>query len=196
MVATPPPTSLARTGPNRVNPSNVPTAASDVAAGTEAPVPWLDEGEQLAWRNFLNGSRRLQERLDQHLKTHGLNNDDYGVLVALSKADGERLRMAELAERLVQSRSRLSHHIARLEARQLVEREACADDRRGQFAILTAEGRRVMEATAPHHVKGVREHFLDHLSRAELAVLGDVFARIDGGLGTDTKQPTAPARAD
>lgn len=164
------------------------------AVATDPDAPWLNEGEQLAWRNFLNGTRRLQERLDQDLKAHGLNNEDYSVLVALSEADGERLRMAELAEQLLQSRSRLSHHIARLEARHLVGREACPDDRRGQFATLTAEGRRAMAATAPHHVRGVRQHFLDHLSPSELAVLSEVFARIDGGFGTETGTDDGPGQ--
>ena len=180
MSAPNPSTSSGRTDPARAD-DRIPPAAA-----TDAEVRWLDDGEQLAWRNFLNGTRRLQERLDQDLKAHGLNNEDYGVLVALSEADGQRVRMAELAAHLVQSRSRLSHHIARLEGRHLVGREACPDDRRGQFAILTAEGRRVMETTAPHHVKGVREHFLDHISAEELAVLGEVFARIDGGYSTET----------
>jgi len=140
---------------------------------------WLDEREMRAWRAFAVGSARLVERLDQDLKAHGLNHDDYGVLVALSESEGDRLRMAELALRSVESRSRLSHHVGRLEKRGLVRREACPDDRRGLLAVLTPEGRRVIEAVAPYHVAGVRSWFLDHVSPAELEVIGDVFERLD-----------------
>jgi DNA-binding MarR family transcriptional regulator len=154
-------------------------------AGTPTTDPddvrWLTDDEQRAWRSFMAGSRRLLTRLDQDLKAHGLNHDDYGVLVQLSEAPDERLRMSTLADRSVESRSRLSHHVGRLERRGLVERASCPDDRRGSWAILTPEGRKVMEAVAPHHVTGVREHFLDQLSPDELRLLGEVFDRIDAG---------------
>ncbi len=87
--------------------------------------------------------------------------------------------MAELADVSAQSRSRLSHHVGRLEKRGLVVRESCEEDRRGQWATLTTEGQRLLEAAAPHHVAGVREHLLDHLSPEELAILGNVFGRLD-----------------
>ncbi len=158
-------------------------------ATTPAPrpdaVPWLDAVEQQAWRSFISGSRRLMEQLDQDLKTHGITHDDYGVLVHLSEADDDRIRMAELASLSVESRSRLSHHVGRLESRGLVRRESCPDDRRGFFAILTPEGRAIVEETAPHHVAGVRQHFLAQLSPEELAVIGTAFARIDRALGGD-----------
>ena len=147
------------------------------------PVRWLTDTEQDAWRAFITGSRRLLERLDADLKAQGLTHDDYGVLVALSESDGDRLRMAELANQSVESRSRLSHHIGRLETRGLVERETCPDDRRGTWAVLTAEGRATIEAVAPHHVAGVREHFLDQVSPEEMATLATVFRRIDRALG-------------
>lgn len=147
------------------------------------PVRWLTDTEQQAWRSFITGSRRLLETLDADLKAQGLTHDDYGVLVALSESDGDRLRMAELADLSVESRSRLSHHIGRLEARGLVARESCPDDRRGSFAVLTAQGRATIETVAPHHVAGVREYFLDQVTPAELATLGAVFARISSSLG-------------
>jgi DNA-binding MarR family transcriptional regulator len=146
-------------------------------------VRWLTDTEQAAWRAYITGSRRLLERLDADLKAQGLTHDDYGVLVALSESDGDRLRMAELADVSVESRSRLSHHIGRLETRGLVARETCPDDRRGTWAVLTPEGRATIERLAPHHVAGVREHFLDQITPEELAVLATVFRRIDGALG-------------
>jgi DNA-binding MarR family transcriptional regulator len=124
----------------------------------------------------------LLERLDQDLKSRGVTHDDYGVLVALSEAPGDRLRMAELALRSVESRSRLSHHIGRLESKGLVRRESCASDGRGLEAVLTPQGRAIIESIAPHHVVGVRSWFLDHLSAEELQVIGGAFSRIDESL--------------
>ena len=151
---------------------------------TSAPtVEWLTDAEQTAWRAFITGARRLTEQLDQELKARGVSHDDYGVLVALSESEGDRMRMSELADHSVESRSRLSHHIGRLEARGLVTRQACPEDRRGSWAVLTPEGRETIEAIAPHHVAGVRQYFLDQLSAEELAVLGTVFGRINANLG-------------
>ena len=149
---------------------------------TTADVRWLSDEEQQAWRGFIGGARRLFERLDADLKAHGLTHDDYSVLVALSEAPDRRLRMAELADQAVESRSRLTHHISRLEQRGLVERATCPTDRRGTWAVLTAEGREMIEALAPHHVDGVRRYLLDHLSPTELRTIGAAFGRIDAAL--------------
>lgn len=143
------------------------------------PVRWLSPVELAAWVSVVRGTRHLLSCLDSELKPHGLSSEDYAVLVALSAAPEHRLRMADLAVEAAQSRSRLSHHIGRLEARGLVERISCTEDRRGQFAHLTPAGMKLLEEAAPHHVAGVRAHFLDHLSPDELATLGAVFARID-----------------
>ena len=155
------------------------------------PVPeteWLSDAEQRAWRSFVNGARRLIDQLDAELKATGIGNDDYGVLVLLSEAPEDRLRMSELAEGVVESRSRLSHHVGRLESRGLVVRESCPDDRRGSWAVLTAEGRALMERVAPHHVAGVRRWFLDPINAEQLATIGQAFAAIDQQLrsGSDT----------
>jgi DNA-binding MarR family transcriptional regulator len=148
-----------------------------------AAAPWLTDDEQDAWRSYITGSRRLMEALDQDLKTLGLNHDDYGVLVALSESEGDRMRMSELADHAVESRSRLSHHIGRLETRGLVAREACPDDRRGSWAVLTNEGRAVIESVAPHHVTGVRHYFLDQMSPEDLITIGRIFAKVNANLG-------------
>ena len=160
------------------------TATSDQRIDP-ASVRWLSADEQVAWRAFIRGARRLIVRLDQDLRAHGLTHNDYEVLVALSDEEDDRLRMAELAEVSVESRSRLSHHIRRLEERGLVSREACAGDRRGQFAVLTPAGRALVEETAPHHVTGVREQLLDQLEPGELEVIGRAFARVDAALKAD-----------
>lgn len=151
---------------------------TDAARALPAEVRWLTPREQAAWRAYVLGSRRLAEQLDQELKAQGLTHDDYGVLVALSEAEGDRLRMSELASYSVESRSRLSHHISRLEQRGLVERQTCPSDRRGAFAVLTPEGRATIEAVAPHHVAGVRAHLIDLLTPEELDLLGLVLGRV------------------
>jgi DNA-binding MarR family transcriptional regulator len=176
---------------------------ADAPAPAATEVRWLTDAEQAAWRAFITGSRRLFERLDQDLKARGLSHDDYGVLVALSESDGDRMRMSELADHSVESRSRLSHHIGRLEARGLVARETCPSDRRGSFAVLTPEGRATIEAIAPHHVEGVRRWFVDQLSPTELAMVATVFTKVDdaivrgtgvdGGLCPGTGGPSATA---
>ena len=149
---------------------------------TEAAVPWLDGDEQRAWRSYIIGTRRLIDRLEQDLKASGLSHDDYGLLAALSDAPGRRLRMSELADAAVESRSRLSHHVGRMESRGLVRRESCPNDRRGSFAVLTEVGRAVMAETAPHHVAAVRACFLDHLQDDELEVIATAFGRVDAAL--------------
>lgn len=146
---------------------------------SQRPVRWLDADEQRAWRSIIRGTRRLFEHIDRDLKPLGLTGEDYGLLVAISESEGGRLRMAELADVSAQSRSRLSHHVGRLEKRGLVVRASCEEDRRGQWAMLTPEGQQLLETAAPHHVAGVRQHLLDHLSPEELAMLGNVFGRLD-----------------
>jgi DNA-binding MarR family transcriptional regulator len=170
------------------------TASSTASPATTTGVPtvaWLTPTELHAWKSVIHGARHLFTALDHDLKPHGLSGDDYGVLVALSEAPDERLRMADLADVAAESRSRLSHHVGRLEARGLVERASCPEDRRGQFAVLTDAGRTLIQETAPHHVASVRTHFLDHLTPAELAVLGGVFARLSPGAAPEPAGPTS-----
>ena len=140
---------------------------------------WLDPAQQTAWRSVIRGAKRLIANLDSDLKAAGLTNDDYGVLVALSEAEGQRLRMSELAQAVVESRSRLSHHIGRMERKDLVRRTACPDDGRGSWAELTPTGREAIERLAPHHVTSVRRWFLDHTTPEELATVAAVFARVE-----------------
>jgi DNA-binding MarR family transcriptional regulator len=142
-------------------------------------VRWLSDDEQRAWRAYLAGSHLLNERLGRELQSeHGLTQNDYEILVQLSESPERRMRMTDLAERCLLSKSRLSHQVTRMENAGLVARETCPSDRRGAFAVLTAEGMRRLEEAAPRHVEGVREHFVDRLSADELSRLGDAFARV------------------
>lgn len=157
---------------------------------------WLTDDEQAAWRAFVSGANRLLERLEVDLKAEGLAHDDYGVLVALSEADDDRLRMSDLADTVVESRSRLSHHVARMEKRGLVVRTRCPEDRRGAWAELTPAGRAAIERVAPHHVEGVRRWFIDHAEGDELATVQAMFARIDAALIADRTNCTEQVLPD
>jgi DNA-binding MarR family transcriptional regulator len=136
---------------------------------------WLDADEQKAWRAWLYSSQLLQDRLDREL-THetGISHAYYEILVALSETEGRMMRMSELADRCLSSRSRLSHAVSRLEERGWVRRQVCPDDGRGQLAVLTAEGFAALEAAAPVHVQGVRSHLFDQLSPAQVEALRDI----------------------
>jgi DNA-binding MarR family transcriptional regulator len=125
---------------------------------------WLSDDEQQAWRAALNLHKLLLRQLDRDLHADGLSGHDYEILVALSEAPDQRMRMTELADATSQSRSRLSHQITRMEARDLVRREECEGDKRGTWAVLTDFGMATIERVAPRHVESVRRHYLDHLS--------------------------------
>ena len=141
--------------------------------------PWLDDEELRAWRSLVVAGNRLKAVLDAELVAeHGLAFGDYEVLVILSEAPDRRMRMSELAEELCLSPSGLTRRLDRLTRDGLVAREQCPADRRGSFAVLTPFGFSRLEAAAPDHVRGVREHLLDHLDRSQLRVLGDALAPV------------------
>jgi DNA-binding MarR family transcriptional regulator len=146
--------------------------------GTDGQPRWLTPDEQQAWRATVHLSQLLMRQLDRDLNAHGLNGHDYEILVVLSEAPEHRLRMTELADATSQSRSRLSHQISRMEIRGLVRRDDCEGDKRGTFAVLTAEGMAAIERVAPHHVENVRRHFIDRLSPRQLEEIRDAFAPV------------------
>jgi DNA-binding MarR family transcriptional regulator len=130
---------------------------------------WLEPDEQRAWRAFLEASQLLFERLDRQLQREaGLSHADYEILARLSEADGQSLRMSELASSTLFSRSRLSHAVARLERDGMVRRQSCPSDGRGTFAVLTPKGRAALTGAAPAHVAEVRRRVFDHLSPAQV----------------------------
>ena len=149
---------------------------SSPAAGSDLAEPrWLDEGEQRAWRAWLYSAQLLMDRLDREL-THatGISHAYYEILVALSEAPDRMMRMSELADRCLSSRSRLSHAVSRLEERGWVRRQTCAEDGRGQLAVLTDEGFAALEAAAPVHVEGVRTHLFDQLTPQQVQNMRDL----------------------
>lgn len=139
----------------------------------------LDPAEMACWRAVIEASQRLLTQLEDDLRETGeLGFADYHVLVLLSEAPKQRLRMGELAHKLIFSPSRLTYHVGTMERRGLVVREPCPDDRRGSQAVLTATGLLALRDAAPHHLRSVRRWFVDDLDAAEIAVLTKVFTRL------------------
>jgi DNA-binding MarR family transcriptional regulator len=133
---------------------------------------WLTAPEQRAWRAYLESTKILFDALDRHLQRQSqIPHAYYEVLVRLSEAPGRALRMSELAQLTLSSRSRLSHAVARLEERGWVRRESCETDRRGLVATLTDDGLAVLKAAAPGHVDNVRQYVIDALTGEQLAQL-------------------------
>jgi len=143
---------------------------------------WLTPTEMAAWRRYIIASRRLLEALDTDLDQHDLTMADYEILAQLSDAPERRMRMAELAEIAMLSRSRLSHRMKVMEEAGWVRREACPDDKRGFFAVMTPKGWKAIVAAATDHVASVRSRFVDKLSKADQIVLAEIFERVGNDL--------------
>ncbi|MFG3297326.1 MarR family winged helix-turn-helix transcriptional regulator [Micromonospora chersina] len=144
----------------------------------DAP-PWLDAREARAWRGYRRMRRLLDLELARDLmQDAGLSEPDYDVLSDLSETPDQRLRLSELADRMLWSRSRLSHHLARMQQRGLVTREEHPSDGRGSIVVLTPAGRAAIEAAAPGHVAAVRRHLIDLLTPEEIDALGALTQRV------------------
>ncbi len=144
---------------------------------------WLNDDEMQAWRSLVVVSSRVFEQLDAELRQeHELTLADYEILSNLSEAPCTRLRMSQLADRALVSRSRLTHHVTRMEGEGLVAREACPTDRRGAFAVLTAAGRARLEEAAPTHLAGVRRLFVDLLPASEVSTVAEALAGVAAAL--------------
>jgi len=151
---------------------------------TETETVWLSEPQQRAWRAYINGSTLLFERLDRDLREQfDVSLPEYEILVRLSEQPDRCLRMAVLASSVSHSRSRVTHTIARMEGKDLVERSACPSDGRGVVASLTEKGWNCLVAAAPVHVEGVRKHLVDVANEEDLAAVGRVFAEVGRRLG-------------
>jgi len=145
---------------------------------TSDQVPWLSAEQQRVWRSYLLGAARLSERLDADLRPFGIDLSEYEILVTLSEADDRRLRMSDLAALVHQSRSRLTHAVARLEKDDLVVREPVPHDKRGVVAVLTDAGMDLLRRAAPDHVRSVRRYLVDAVPPADYEAMGRVFAAV------------------
>jgi len=151
-------------------------------APTKTDVRWLNPREMKAWRSYIIASRRMLEALDGDLAGFELTMADYEVLAQLSDAPGRKLRMSELAEIAMVSKSRLSHRMKVMEAAGWVKREECPEDRRGYFAVMTDKGFKAIEKASPTHVGSVRNRFLDHLTVKDQEDLAKIFDRVQSQL--------------
>jgi DNA-binding MarR family transcriptional regulator len=144
---------------------------------TTAPPRTLVGQQQETWQAYLDATRLLLDELDRRVaQDAGISLADFGVLARLADADEWGMRMSELADSTVSSRSRMSHTVDRLEALGLVERRACPTDRRGSYASLTEAGRVKLAEAQPGHADTVVNFLFDQLSAEE----------IDGLLGSMT----------
>ena len=149
---------------------------------TRAEPRWLTAEQQVSWRSFLLGSARLTDALNRQLEAEsGISLSEYEILVRLSEAADRTIRMSELAAAVVQSRSRLTHTVTRMEKQGLVRRETCLDDGRGVNCVLTVEGYDFLVEAAPGHVRAVRENLVDLLTDEQLTTLGQAMAVVARG---------------
>jgi DNA-binding MarR family transcriptional regulator len=142
---------------------------------------WLCPAEQRAWRAYLESTKVLFDALDRRLQRDAdMPHAYYEILVRLSEAPERSLRMSELADLTLSSRSRLSHAAARLEEKGWIVRASCATDRRGQIATLTEAGYAALVAAAPGHVQSVRDLMIDQLNATQLEQLTTIGETIIG----------------
>jgi len=147
---------------------------------------WLDDSEQRSWRALVMGTTLLFDRLDDDLRRHfDISLTEYEILVRLSEREGRQLRMAQLADALAHSRSRVTHTVARMERAGLVQRSTSPDDGRGILATMTDKGGSLLTRVAPFHVNGVREHLVDLAPAEDFAALGRVMNAVADHLVAD-----------
>src|SRR3954470_21831774 len=141
--------------------------------------PELSTAELAVWRGFLRVHAALAKQLDAELDaTHGLPLSSYEVLINLQAAPDRRLRMADLAERALLSRSGMTRLVDRLERQGLLVRDTCASDARGCFAVLTDAGDELLARARPTHLAGVRERFLSHLEDEDFERIAAAWERV------------------
>ncbi len=147
--------------------------------GCDATEPqWLTQEQQRIWRAYLLGSARLFEKLDADLRQFGIDLAEYEILVSLEEVAGQRMRMSELAQAVHQSRSRLTHTIARMERSGLVVRTSCPTDRRGVWAEVTEAGFELLRTAAPSHVAAVQTNFVEAIGAPDYAAVGRAFEAV------------------
>jgi DNA-binding MarR family transcriptional regulator len=138
--------------------------------------------ELATWRSLIDTTAELRRILGAELQESNLSPADYQVLLALSEAEGRRLRSSDLASTIDWERSRLSHHLGRLERRRLIRRDDCATDSRGAEVSLTADGARAFRrATAPH-MRSIKKHFADALEPEQFEALAGALRSLQNHL--------------
>lgn len=144
--------------------------------------PWLNNTQQQVWRAFLTMRRDLDQAVEAQLSEVGLSAADFALLVPLSEAPQHQLRARDLSRHIGWDRSRLSHHIRRMEQRGLIIRHSCDIDARGTYIQLTKRGVTAVQTAAPGHAQTVRSCMFDQLSEQELQTLRVISERISSRL--------------
>jgi len=145
----------------------------------------VSPGEWDLWRDYFRGGRELVAALDRRLQNDaGISHPEYLLMLSLWHAPDHSLRTGELADELSWEKSRVSHQVARMEARGLVERRDCETDARGVWVVLTPDGSRLLLRATRDHTDAIREWFFDLMDDEEKRVLGEVARRMRETLGT------------
>lgn len=138
---------------------------------------WLSPEVNDVWTQFLTVTHRLEQQIDRRLQDHhGISHTQYEIMVRLADADERRLRMSELAERIVTAKSAATYQVKRLAERNLVETRKCDHDNRATWVVLTDAGRELLEQAAPCLLSLVRELFLDAIDCDQAAELTELLA--------------------
>lgn len=160
--------------------------AVDVATAPERSGLRADDPRLFAWRAFLRTHNHLMRRLSQDLGDAGqIDLATYDVLLQLAQAPDNKLRMAELADAVLISRSGLTRMIDRMQREGLVERERDPNDKRGLYTVMTPTGRAALKAASPVHLAGVSELVIDKLTPDELDALERLMTKLDTRSSTD-----------
>jgi DNA-binding MarR family transcriptional regulator len=161
--------------------SSATSPAEGAATSSSTTTSRIPPSKMAAWRAFLEAHARITDLLARELREQeSLPLAWYDVLVQLQEAPGHRLRMQELADAVLLSKSGLTRLVDRMEREGLVRRSACPDDRRGILAELTDAGYDTLRRTSVTHLRGVEEHFASRLSDAEAASLAQLLGRLAG----------------
>jgi DNA-binding MarR family transcriptional regulator len=146
----------------------------------------MTAGQLAIWRSLIDTTAELRRILGAQLQESSLSAADYQVLLALSEADGKRLRSSRLAESIDWERSRLSHHLARMEGRGLIRRDDCATDNRGAEVSLTADGAAAFRRSTVPHLRAVQKHFGDALTPEQFEALAGILGALQDHLHPDS----------
>jgi DNA-binding MarR family transcriptional regulator len=140
---------------------------------------WLNDEEMDAWIAFVSSAALVDRELDQQLKEDmGLSHLQYQILMTLNRAESGAMRMTELAERLINSKSGLTYQIGQMEKAGLVTRRQCEWSKSGVLAEITPEGRATLERAAPGHVEAVRELVIDVLTPEQRRAIADGLGKV------------------
>jgi DNA-binding MarR family transcriptional regulator len=142
-------------------------------------VRWLSTAQERVWRQWVELNARVTVTLQREMQEDsGLSMPDFEVLVNLTDSPEGRVRVTDLATQMLWERSRLSHHVTRMERRGMVERSDCAEDGRGAWIVITPAGRAAIEKAAPGHVETVRRLVFDVLTEDEAGTLGALLGKM------------------